>query len=592
MPLFVEELTKTVLESGLLKEEAGRYELTGPLPALAIPATLQDSLMARLDRLVPSRKEVVQVGAAIGRDFSYEMIESLAPVVEESLEDALEHLGEVDLIHQRGVPPEAVYAFKHGLVRDAAYQSLLKSKRRRLHRSFAEVLEARFPDIAKGEPEILAHHFTEAGLPGRAIGYWERSGKRAAERSANAEAIGQFTKALELTETLPESGERDELELGLRVALGGPLLMTKGHGAPEVERTFSRARELCRRVGKTAQLLPALFGLWRFYIIRPEFLTARDLGEQLLDLGQTEREAATLVMARYALGFTLFNLGEAEAAEGHFDEGAAVYDPELRRSLVFRLGQDPGVACLSYSTMVSWMRGHKKKADQKNHQALALAQDLSHPFSQAFAYCVSALFHGSRREGEPALNQAEAALQLSTEQGFSLWAALAAILRGWALSQQGKKEEGIGQLLEGLAGWRATGGELFQPYYHSLLAETYLNAGQDAVAVSVLDEGLALVQKNEERWSESELHRLKGEGLLRQGLPGAEACFRQALDVTRRQGVKSWELRAATSLARLWQSQGRIQEAMELLTGISGWFTEGHEDTDLVAAKRLIGEMS
>jgi predicted ATPase len=303
VPLFVEELTKTVLESGLLREAEGRYELTGPLPPLAIPATLQESLIARLDRLSTVR-EVVQLGATLGREFTYELLQTVSPLDEATLQRELALLVEAELLYQRGMPPQARYIFKHALIQDVAYQSLLKSKRQQYHQQIAQVLEERFTETRETQPELLAHHYTEAGLKEQAIPYWQKAGQRAIERSANAEAIGHLTRGLELLKTLPDTPERAQHELTLQLALGASFLMTKGHAASEVARAYTRARELCQQVGDTSQLFPVLRGLWSFYIARPELRTTRELGEQLLSLAQRVQDPPLFVVAHYALGFS------------------------------------------------------------------------------------------------------------------------------------------------------------------------------------------------------------------------------------------------------------------------------------------------
>jgi predicted ATPase len=304
VPLFVEELTKTVLESGLVREANGRYELAGPLPPLAIPTTLQDSLMARLDRLAPV-KEVAQIGATLGREFSYELLQAVSPVDEARLQQALGKLVEAEVLYQRGLPPQARYVFKHALIQDAAYQSLLKSTRQQYHQKIAQVLEERFPETTETQPELLAHHYTEAGLIIQAIPYWERAGRRAIERSANLEAINHFTRGLALLKTLPDTPERTRQELTLQIALGVPLQATRGFAAPEVERAYARARELCQQMGETSQLTPVLRGLWEFYELRAELQTACELGEHLHTLAQRVQDPALLLVAHDVLGDTL-----------------------------------------------------------------------------------------------------------------------------------------------------------------------------------------------------------------------------------------------------------------------------------------------
>ena len=344
VPLFVEELTKTVLESGLLQETEEHYELTGPLPPLAIPATLHDSLMARLDRLA-TVKAVAQLGAVLGRTFSYEVLQAVTPLDEASLQQALARLVDAELLYQRGVPPQATYLFKHALIQEAAYQSLLKSTRQQYHQRIAQVLETRFPATVETQPELVAQHYTAAGCTEQAVPYWQRAGQQASDRSANLEAISHFTTGIELLKTLPETPEHTQHALTLYIALGAALQMTKGHSAPEVEHAYTQAHALCQQVGETPELVPVLFGLWRFYGARPQLHTARELGETLLRLAQRAHDPALAVIAHYALGVTWFWLGALPAARLHLEEGIARYTPDQRRAPVFRMGPRSG-CCL------------------------------------------------------------------------------------------------------------------------------------------------------------------------------------------------------------------------------------------------------
>jgi class 3 adenylate cyclase/tetratricopeptide (TPR) repeat protein len=391
VPLFVEELTKMVLESGLLREADDHYELAGPLPPLAIPSTLRDSLMARLDRLATTR-EIAQLGATLGREFSYEMLHAVSPLEETTLRQGLQQLVEAELVYQRGVPPQASYLFKHALIQDTAYQSLLKSTRQHLHRQIAHVLEEQFAEIREAQPELLAHHYTEAGLVGHALPYWQRAGQRATERSANVEAISHLTKGLELLKTLPDTSERTQQELTLQITLGAPLLATKGFAAPEVGAVYTRARELCPQVGEAPQLFSALYGLGAFHGVRAEHKTARELGEQFLSLAQRVQDPALLVGAYFVLGQALHCLGELIPAREHLEQGIAVYDPQQHRSLAALYGQDPGLNSLSFTALTLWLLGYPDQALGRIHEALTLARRLSHPFSLASVLGVAAIF--------------------------------------------------------------------------------------------------------------------------------------------------------------------------------------------------------
>jgi TOMM system kinase/cyclase fusion protein len=570
VPLFVEELTKMVVESGLLREVDGRYELTGTLPPLAIPATLQDSLMARLDRLA-TVKTVAQLGATIGRTFAYELLRAVAPLDEATLQHGLRQLVEAELVYQRGAAAQATYLFKHALIQDAAYQSLLKSTHQQYHQRIAQVLEARFPDICETQPELLAHHYTEAGLNAQAVDYWQRAGEHASDRSAYLEAISHLTTGIELLKTLPETPEHTQHTLALHIALGAALQITKGHAAPEVEQTYTQAYALCQQVGETPELVPVLFGLWRFYNTRAQLHTARELGDTLLRLAQHAHEPALSVVAHYALGLTSFWLGAFPAARTHLEAGIARYTPDQRRAAAFRIGQDPGVACRIYAAATLWALGYPAQALARVHEALALAHELSHPFSLAFARCFAAFVSQFRRDVPAVHAQAEVTVALSTEQGFTQWAVQGAILRRWALALQGQGEEEIAQVRQGIGAYRATGAAVFVPYFYSWLAEVSAHLGHVEDGLQALAEAHTLVEQQEERWWEAEIARLRGVLLLRLPMAQqeeAEAWLRRALDVARRQEAKSLELRAAMNLSRLWQSQDKCQHAYDLLAPI------------------------
>jgi predicted ATPase len=593
VPLFVEELTKMVLESGLLQEREDGYELRGPLPPLAIPATLHDSLMARLDRLA-TVKTLAQLGATLGREFSYELLRAVSPWDEGTLQRGLQQLVEAEFLYQQGLPPQATYLFKHALIQDAAYQSLLRSTRQRHHQHIAQVLEARFLELCETQPELLAHHYTEAGLGGQAIPYWQRAGERAIERSAHVEAMSHLTRGLDVLKTLPDTPERTQHELALHTAMGVPLRAIKGFGAPEVGQVYARARELCQHVEETPQLVPVLRGLWEFYELQGALQTARELGEQLLTLGQHVHEVESLLVAHNVLGDTLVWLGEFAGARAHLEQGMALYNLQQHRSHAFLYGYDSGVHCLSFGAWALWYLGYPDQALRRIHDALTLAQELSHPFSLAFALAFAAWLHQLRQEAQAVQEQAVAIIALSTDQGFLFWVAWGTILRGWALAEQGQSVEGIAQMRQGIAAWRATGAELQRPYYLALLAEAHGKAGQADEGLRVLAEALSAVHTTGERQHEAEIYRLKGELLLQQDVPDeqeAESCFRQAVDVAHQQQAKSFELRAAMSLSRLWQQQGKCAEARQLLEPIYGWFTEGFNTTDLLEARALLEEL-
>jgi class 3 adenylate cyclase/predicted ATPase len=593
VPLFVEELTKMVLESGFLHEAQGTYELTAPLPPLAIPTTLHDSLMARLDRL-STVKTVAQLGAAIGRTFAYELLQAVAPLDEAILQHGLQQLVAAELVYQRGRPPQATYMFKHALIQDTAYQSLLRSTRQQYHQRIAQVMEARFPDLCETQPELLAHHYTEAGLTEQAIPYWQRAGAHASDRSANVEAIRHFTTGIELLKTLPETPEHTQHALTLHSALGAALQIAKGIAAPEVEHAYTQARALCQQVGETPQLVPILFGLWRFYAARSQWHTARELGETLLRLAQRTHDPTLAVIAHYALGLAWFCLGALSAAHQHLEEGIARYTPDQRRAPAFRMGQDPGVTCRVYAAGTLWLLGYPDQALARVHEALVLAHELSHAYSLAFARYWVAYVSQFCRDVQAVHEQAAACVTLSTEQGFPYWVTFGTIMRGWALAMQGQGEEGLAQIRQGIATQRATGAALWVPYSYTLLAEVSDHLGRTEEGLQALAEAHTMVEQYEDRWWEAEIHRLRGIVLLRQpGTPQTEVetWLQRALDVARRQEAKSLELRAAMSLARLWQQQGKSAEAHALLAPIYGWFTEGFDTADLQEAKALLAEL-
>jgi TOMM system kinase/cyclase fusion protein len=594
VPLFVEEMTKAILESGHLKETDGHYELTGSLHALTIPATLQDSLMARLDRLVTA-KGIAQLAAVIGRQFSYELLQGVSQLDAMTLQRELGRLVEAELVYQRGLPPQATYVFKHALIQDAAYESLLKSTRQHYHQRIAQVLEEQSPETAEAQPELVAYHYTAAGLIAQSVTYWYKAGQQAIERSAHVEAIAHLRQGLALLQTLPETPAHHQQELLLHIALGTSLRATKSYAAPEVGETYTYARQLCAHLDDPHQFFPVLWGLHGYYNNHAELQTAQELGEQLLPLAQHVQDPAMLIAAHRALGTTLFYLGTVASAHTHFTQGVALYDPSQHRTSTFLYGEDAGVMCHSYTAWTLWSLGYPDQGLTRSKEAVTLAQQSAHPFSLGFALALTAIFHQFRREVRLTQERAEVAISLAQEQGFPHWIAVGSLMCGWGLAQQGQAQEGIEQMSQGLTAWRATGAELARPYWLVLLAEAYGSTGEPEAGLTVLTEALALVDTTGERWYEAELHRLQGELLLQgssENSTEAETCFHKALDIARSQQAKSLELRAATSLARLWQQQGKRQEAYDLLAPIYGWFTEGFDTADLQETKALLDELA
>jgi predicted ATPase/class 3 adenylate cyclase len=594
VPLFVEELTKMVLESGLLQEQDERYTLTGPLHPLAIPATLHDSLMARLDRLA-TVKSLAQLGATLGREFSYALLQAVALWDEDTLQRGLHQLVAAEFLYQRGLPPQATYTFKHALIQDVAYQSLLRSTRQLHHQRIAQALEAQFPETVETQPELVAQHYTAAGCTEQAVPYWQRAGQQASDRSANVEAISHLTTGIELLQTLPETPERTQQSLTLYIALGAALIVAKGQAAPEVEHAYTQARALCQHVGETPELIQVLFGLWRFYNSQAQLHIACEIGDMLLHLVQRAHDPALAVIAHYALGWAWFSRGAFPTARQHLEEAIARYTPDQHRALVGRMGLDPGVICRTYAAITLWLLGYPDQARARVQEALALAHALSHPYSLAFAQCVVAIVSQFHRDVLAVQEQAGAGRALAVVQGFPLWVALGTSLGGWALAIQGQGEEAVAQIHQGVAAWRATGAALDVPYLYTLLAEVATHLGHTEDGLQALAEAHALVEQHEERWWEAEVCRLRGVVLLRQ--PGtsqaeAETWLQRALDVARRQEAKSLELRAAMSLSRLWQQQGKQADARALLAPLYTWFTEGFDTADLQEARALLDALA
>jgi predicted ATPase/class 3 adenylate cyclase len=420
VPLFVEEVTKLVLASGLLREHEEHYVLTAPLPPLAIPATLQDALMARLDQLA-SAKAVAQLGATIGRQFSYELLRAVSPLDELELWRGLVQLVQAEVLYQRGVLPQATYLFKHTLLQEAAYQSLLRSTRQQYHQRIAEVLATQFPETTAVQPELLAHHYTEAGLGEKAIGCWLQAGQRTLARSAHVEAVTHLTKGLEILKTLADSPERTRQELDLQRTMGPALNALKGSASPEVEQTYTRAWQLCQQVGDMPHLPQILMGLIRFYTVKGALERARELGEQLLQLAQHRQERGLLLVAHRRLGTILFFQGELLLARAHFEQALSLYDPQQHHALTLVENSDLGVSCLNNMSLILWVLGYPSQALRRSQEALTLAQQFSHPFTLAHALIYAAMLHKNRREGQLAQERAEAGTVLAREHGFAQW---------------------------------------------------------------------------------------------------------------------------------------------------------------------------
>ncbi len=618
-PFFMEEVVQELFEQGVLvRDGLGAGPRVGPgKPGahtgapLQIPTTVQGVLAARIDRLAPEEKALLQHLAVIGREFPLRLARQVVSLSEEMLYSLLASLQRKEFLYEQPAFPEVEYLFKHALTQEVAYGTVLQERRKALHERTAQVIEALYSASLDEHYSELAQHYSRSGNTPKAIDYLYRAGQQAVQRSAHAEGAPHFTAALEFLKTLPDTPERAQQELALQIALGAPLMATKGYAAPEVETVYTRARELCQQVGETPQLLPVLYGLWSFHLIRGELQRARELAEQFLRLSQRVQDPALLPEAYHILGEPLLWLGELAPARMYVEQGLALYDRQLHNPHVSGAVQDPGVSCLSVAVLALWQLGYPDQALKKSRDILTLAQEVAHPFSLALALTTTMPLHIFRREVQAVQEQVEALIALCTEHGFSYRGAGGTIFRGWVLSEQEPGEEGVAQIRRGLTAWRATGSGIVLTLILALLAEACGKAGRTEEGLTALAEALAQVDKTGERFYEAELYRLKGELTLqkeftvqgstfqvtdpRAPLPDtqgeAEAYFLKALAIARTQQAKSWELRASISLSRLWRQQSKQKEAHKMLAEIYGWFTEGFETKDLQEAKRLLEEL-
>jgi TOMM system kinase/cyclase fusion protein len=594
IPIFVEEVTKMVLESGLVEEREGRYELTGDLAELAIPATLQDSLMARLDGLREG-KEVAQLGAALGREFFYELLGAVSPLEDPMLREGLTRLVDAELLYQRGAPPEATYTFKHAMIQDTAYRSLLKSVRQEFHMRIAQVLERRFPDRIASEPEMIARHCAEAGFTEQAITHYQRAGEHATERSANQEAISHLRQALKLLRTLPEALERNQQELGLQMAIAAPLAAARGWSDPECERAFERARELASQIGDVPELPRVLTGLATSYYVKGELATSAELAKQALETSERTEGAMHLLTAHYAVGCPLFWKGEFSRALQHLERAISLYEPSEHESLAYTMGSDRGVASQSYAAWCHWGLGHPDQALATSQEAVALAKQVEHPHSLAQALAYLGVVHLLRRERDLVQERAEETIALAERLGFPLYVGVARVLRGWARADSREGDEGIAEMQQGLGELAQIGAGVGAPLLIAMLAEGSWQVGRHDDALGALGLGAMRAQEKGQHFWDAELDRLRAEILLdKDGDAGGEAetLFHRALETARTQEARSFELRAATGLGRLWQRHGKQDKARELLQPVYGWFTEGFDTQDLKDGKALLDELA
>jgi class 3 adenylate cyclase/predicted ATPase len=618
-PFFMEEVVQTLAEEGVLVGERGRYRVESAPTALHISPTVQGVLAARIDRLGREEKELVHHLAVIGREFPLSLVRRVTPHPEEELYRLLSSLQHKEFLYEQPAFPDVEYIFKHALTQEVTYNSMLHERRKALHERTAQAVESLYRATLDDHYSELAHHYSRSGNTGKAIEYLQLAGQQSVQRSANAEAVRHFTTALELLKTFPDTVARARQELTLQTTLGTALSATQGFGSQERERVFDRARELCQQIGETPELFPVLWGLCQSHISQGKFQRALEEAGQLLQLAQRTQDPVLLLGAHETLGESLFWSGELTLALGHFEQGSVFSDPRQHRTLVSFYGIDPGILCQDLGAWTLWLLGYPDRARKRSHEALSMVRELAHPYSLGIALYFASLTHQLRQEAQLTQEHVEMQLRLTSEHGFPEWAAQGTILRGWALAEQGQGEEGIAQMRQGLAAYQATGSELARAQYLTLLAEAYGRRGQPEERLSTLAEASAVVDRTGERYWEAELYRLKGELLLAQegksqnakgksqksappspqpltpstqAEAEAEAYFHKAIEVARRQQAKSLELRAATSLARLWQQQGKRAEAHDLLVEIYQWFAEGFDTKDLQEAKALLDALS
>ena len=595
-PLFVEELTHSLLENGSIQRKDHQYVLTKQASDIEVPDTIQGIIAARMDRLEESLKRIVQVASVIGREFAYRILQTIMGMREE-LKSSLINLQGLEFIYEKSLFPELEYIFKHALTQEVAYNSLLLKRRKELHGKIGEAIEQIYAERLEEFYEMLAYHFVQGEVWDKAVTYLRQAGGRAMKKSAYVEAIAHLRKGLELLQTQQETAERDELELALQFDLAASLIVSKNWTAPEVEQAYTRALELCRQVGETPMLIPVLQGLRLLYAMRGDrgdALRALELGEQLLTLAQRQKDTRLLQEAHWANGQTLYYLGELNSARTHLEQSSASYTPQSLSSQTGRDAAGTQIASLFYTGFILWALGYPDKALETSDAALSLAHELSHPFTLAFAFWGMAQLNQYRREVQATLERAEATIALSNEQGFPVMVDYGTPLRAWTLVMQGNTEEGIAQIRQIMANKLAGIDKSEWPMYYALLVEAYGAAGQTEEGLDMVAEALALAEKTGFRFYEAELCRLQGELLLNQAAPDsrqAETCLHRALDLARSQQAKSLELRAAMSLSRLWHQHGKKEEACRLLKEIYGWFTEGFDTPDLQEAKALLEEL-
>jgi predicted ATPase len=593
VPLYIEALTENVLESGLLTEGNESFTLKGPLKELPIPDSLQALLMERVDRLGQA-KDIVQTGAAIGREFSYELVQATVEMPDSQLRQALDRFVASGLVFQEGEIPLATYHFKHALVQDAAYSTLPKKPRRVLHARIAKTLERRFAERAKMEPELLAYHYEQAGLAGPAVEYWQRAARRDAERSANIEALNHFHRALDLLKDLPPGPERNALELELLIARGVPLLSVKGYASDDMEQNYRRAKDLSQEHSGSLHQFRAIRGLWVFHLVRGQLANARGLADNLLALAHREQSSDLLVEAHRDLGTTYFYLGQFDEARTHLLAAKSLDDPNQHRSLALRYGQDPGITARTYLARTLWILGEVEQADTLALEAIGMARAAEHPYTLVFTLVFLSWLYSAARNMNRTLELADEAIAVSTQYSFALGLAWATTSQGRALAETGQ-EEGLGKLINGLSATRATGARIHDTCTLALLADIYLRHNRIDEGLATIEEAQTLAGTGGELFWQAELHRLKGELLLKQSdqsIPAAEKCLCDALKIAQDQHATMLELRAATSLAKLWKKLNKFGEAKRILSSVYSRFNERVDTLDLIEAKTVLEQLS
>jgi predicted ATPase len=587
-PFFLEESVRTLVETKVLTGERGNYRVTQPLEAAQMPATVQAVLAARIDRLSADEKQLLQSAAVLGKDVPFVLLHAVSELPEQELRRRLARLQSAELLYETSIFPEPEYTFKHALTHEVAYGSLLQERRRSLHVRVVEGIERLYPDRLSEHLELLAHHAWRGELWEKAVYFLHLAGRKAAARSAYKEAAAYFEQALEALKHFPKTYTTIEQAVNLRVDLGPVLIALKGYSAPEVERTYTQARDLCQELGEPPQLFPVLWGLARVYD-RRDLHKGRELGKQLLEVAERAGDPALLLEAHHESWANLFSLGDLPSALGHAKRGIELYKPEEHRQYASIYGgHDPGVCGLRHVAMTLWLLGYPDQALEKTRDALALAQKLSHPYSMVHAWFYSAWIHQQRGDKRAVQECVEAGIALASEQGFTRRVLQGVVLQGWLMTQEGNWQGGIHKIRQGI------GAEFGELLYVTPLAEAYGKIGQTEEGLRIIGDELTRVRKTGERFYQAELHRVSGELCLAGSVPDeqrAEAWFAGALEVARGQSAKSLELRAAMSLSRLWQRQGKHDEARKLLAEIYGWFTEGFDTADLKQAKALLEEL-